>query len=256
MRWYSVFQMHSRPYWITVVTRPSSPTHYQSFPQTCPVFKCHLCGKSYESRTGLNYHNTSSHVGEAGSQTTVSPGGRVRDQDQEMERNVRKEDTPTKSWTGGLSGELGGPPTSAPRPPPPSPPVRLKPGPKPGHKHLHKNKQNPGSRIRQSVVTPPQSPPIVKRRGPGRRPKHLHVTEDVSPVSPAPVSSTGLGPPASTADVLVAEGSSVKKITITIPSIVYPVRETGRVGEESMEKRKKGEKVQSMIRCMVSVSSV
>lgn len=27
------------------------------------MFKCNLCGREYESRTGLNYHNASHHTG-------------------------------------------------------------------------------------------------------------------------------------------------------------------------------------------------
>ena len=182
-----------------------------------------MCGKSYESRTGLNYHNASSHVGDAGCQAGLTCSDLMEDPDQEMEGDVEKEDMTIKNWTDSLSDEPADILTSVPKPPPPSAPVRLKPGPKPGHKHLHKSKHGLGTRVtRQPLVTSPKSPPIVKRRGPGRRPKHPK--EDAAPVSPSPVSSTGLGPPASTADVLVTEGSSVKKITITIPSIEYPVR--------------------------------
>ena len=141
-----------------------------------------------------------------------------------MDEEDEKEDLSTKNWDGGFSDELAKTLASVPKPPPSSPPVRLKPGPKPGHKYLHKAKRGPGPRVaRQPMVTSPPPLPMVKRRGPGRRPKHLK-EETAAPVSTLPVSSTGLGPPASTADVLVTEGSSVKKITITIPSIEYPVR--------------------------------
>ena len=157
-----------------------------------------------------------------------------------MEEDAEKEDTSAKNWMDSFSDEAADILSSVPKPLPPSPPVRLKPGPKPGHKYLHKTKHGLGIRVaRQPGVTPPKSLPAVKRRGPGRRPKHLK--EDTAPISsPSPVSSTGLGPPASTADVVVTEGSSVKKITITIPSIEYPVRQSdlerergeGREGRE------------------------
>ena len=38
-------------------------TCYLFLKQACPVFKCPLCGREYESRTGLNYHNASHHTG-------------------------------------------------------------------------------------------------------------------------------------------------------------------------------------------------
>ena len=56
--------------------------------QACPVYKCHLCGREYESRTGLNYHNTSHHT-EVGVALHLSDMGTVRPQRKEKEKNIK-----------------------------------------------------------------------------------------------------------------------------------------------------------------------
>ncbi len=38
--------------------------HYERCTGNAPRFKCDQCGRTYESRTGLNYHMASSHLNE------------------------------------------------------------------------------------------------------------------------------------------------------------------------------------------------
>ena len=45
--------------------------HYERCTGNAPRFKCQQCSREYESRTGLNYHMTSSHLHEPSEESRV-----------------------------------------------------------------------------------------------------------------------------------------------------------------------------------------
>ncbi len=46
--------------------------HYERCTGNAPQFKCDQCERTYESRTGLNYHMSSSHINESNEDNKVN----------------------------------------------------------------------------------------------------------------------------------------------------------------------------------------